>query len=55
MKVQRKVRSPIFKESPLSTRKQDGRFVVIDHAGACDLPVSYSEREFDSIYEIIEE
>jgi len=55
MKVQRENKSEIFISSLLTAYKQNGRYVVIEQAGACDLPVSYSEKEFNSIFQIIEE
>lgn len=55
MKVQRQVKPEIFKSSSLKAYTQDGRYLVIEQAGACDLPVSYSEKEFNSIFQIIEE
>ena len=55
MKVQRKDIPTCFPSSILSAHRRDGQYVVIEQAGACDLPVCYSEKEFNILYQVVED
>jgi hypothetical protein len=54
MKVRRKVHSSQFPELPMTASKSGFIYTVIHGAGACDLPVSYSEKEFKMLFEVVE-
>ena len=54
MKVRRKVHSSQFPELPMTASKSGLIYTVIHGAGACDLPVSYSEKEFKMLFEVVD-